>query len=326
MDSQHDILIVSPAAAGSRSGNRVTALRWQKLLGELGHRVSIGVTFRGQRADVLIALHARKSAASIDEFRARHPDRPIVVGLSGTDIYGDLPRDPVTSRSIDVADRLVALQPAALEQLSDEERVKARVIFQSVSIPDSVRHVEPQRHRWCVIGHIRPVKDPLTVIEACRRLPDDSPISVAHLGEILDDDLAPAIHEAQLEIPRYHWLGSRPRSETLRDLARSRGLIHPSRHEGGANVVGESIRLGRPVLASAIPGNLGLLGDDYPGTFPAGDSAALATLLARVDDDVEFWEKLRRAVLARAPLLTPDVEREAWRQLLASLGICETRG
>lgn len=321
VNSQHDILIVSPAAAGSRSGNRVTALRWQKLLGELGHRVSVAIEFRGQRADALIALHARRSAESIEAFHARHPDRPIVVGLSGTDIYGDHPRDPITSRSIAIADRLVALQPAALDRLSDEERPKARVIYQSVSIPDSLRHLEPQRHRWCVIGHIRPVKDPVTVIEACRRLPDDSPISVAHLGEILDEDLAPVIREAQLEIPRYHWLGSRPRGETLRFLARSRGLIHPSRHEGGANVIGEAIRIGRPVLASAIPGNLGLLGDDYPGTFPAGDPVALAELWARADADVEFWEKLRRAVLGRAPLLTPDAERDAWQQLLSSCGI-----
>ena len=63
------LLIVTPAPKGSRKGNRITADRWLRLLRELGHRVAIADEFRDQPCDVLIGLHARKSAASIWRFR-----------------------------------------------------------------------------------------------------------------------------------------------------------------------------------------------------------------------------------------------------------------
>ena len=57
-------------------------------------------------------------------------------------------------------------------------------------------------------------------------------------------------------------------------VARCRLLALTSRLEGGANVVSEAIASGVPVLSSYIAGSVGILGADYPGYFPVGDTDA----------------------------------------------------
>ena len=80
------VCLVTPAPKGSRKGNRVTAVRWAHLLRDLGHGVVIAERFEGQRCDILVALHALRSADSIRRYRAERPDAPLVVTLTGTDL------------------------------------------------------------------------------------------------------------------------------------------------------------------------------------------------------------------------------------------------
>jgi glycosyltransferase involved in cell wall biosynthesis len=96
-------------------------------------------------------------------------------------------------------------------------------------------------------------------------------------------------------------------------------MVLSSLSEGGANVISESIVAGVPILASRMEGNVGLLGADYPGYFPVGDTEALARLLRRIETDRAFVANLRRAIGRRAPLFRPEREIEAWRRLLAEL-------
>jgi glycosyltransferase involved in cell wall biosynthesis len=81
--------------------------------------------------------------------------------------------------------------------------------------------------------------------------------------------------------------------------------------EGGANVVSEAIRIGVPVLASRIPGNVGLLGAGYPGYFPPGDAAALAALLARAQADAGFYRRILRWMRRLRPMVAPRNEAAA---------------
>jgi hypothetical protein len=183
------IAIVTPAPRKSSSGNRVTALRWARALRRLGHRVRIGDSAAG--ADALIALHAVKSHAAVLAFRARAPSAPVIVALTGTDLYLALDRDPRARRSLHLADRIVVLQQRALAALSAEEREKARVIVQSASPA-----TKPERPGadWvgCVLAHLRAVKDPLRAAEAARRLPASSRLSVVHAGAPLEPELEAA--------------------------------------------------------------------------------------------------------------------------------------
>jgi hypothetical protein len=129
------IQIACPAPPGSRQGNRVTALRWARILRALGHRVRVGAADAAPPVDLLIALHARRSAPAVAAFRRRYPERPIIVALTGTDLYVDLARSAPARRSVALADRLVVLQAAAHRALPRAVRAKIRVIHQSVTVP-----------------------------------------------------------------------------------------------------------------------------------------------------------------------------------------------
>jgi putative glycosyltransferase (TIGR04348 family) len=313
------VCIVTPARRHTHLGNRVTAVRWGGHLRALGHQVSMTTAWEGEPADALVVLHARRSADSALRWRELRGAAPLVLALTGTDLYQDLPAGSAEAeRSIALADRLVVLQPLALAALPPAAAAKARVVLQGASPPRGVAPwAPPAPPRALVLAHLRAVKDPLLPAEAAGRLPPASRDEVVHLGAALDPD-APARAEAAAGA-RWRWGGQVAHGEALRRLAGAWLLVVPSRLEGGANVVSEAIACGVPVLGSRVDGTVGLLGEEYPGYFPPGDAAALAALLLRCEREPAFRERLRAEVLARAPLHAPAREREAWRALLAEL-------
>lgn len=313
------ICIVTPAPAGSLKGNRVTALRWARILRSLGHRVTLATDYQGQGCDLLVALHASKSHASICRFRAERPDDPLVLCLTGTDLYGDLGPGTPARQSLELASRLIVLQLEGVAELPKPLRARARVIYQSVPSP---RRQDPPRKdvfEVCVMGHLRPVKDPFRTALAARLLPADSRIRVLHLGGPLSDDMAEQARAEAAANPRYRWLGERPRGQALRLLGRCRLLSLTSHLEGGANVISEALAARVPVVSSRIAGSIGLLGADYPGYFPVGDTRALADLLHRAETDANFYNKLRAWCDRRRPLFEPARERQSWADLLREL-------
>jgi dimethylhistidine N-methyltransferase len=312
------ILIVTPARAGSRGGNRVTALRWARRLRELGHTVRLDEGLRAGAWDLLIALHARKSFGALRDFQARHPGVPTVVALTGTDLYQELAGSREAQEAVERATRLIVLQPLAIAALPEPVRWKARAIFQST--PELPR-LPPASDAFevCVIGHLRDVKDPLRAAAAARLLPAGSKIRILHAGEALSPELAARARAEMAENPRYRWLGPLSRVDALALLRRSRLLCLTSRLEGGANVVTEAIAASVPVLSTRIDGSLGLLGHDHPGYFPVGDTRALATLLERAEAEPAFLAALQASGARLRPELDPSHERAAFSALLAEL-------
>jgi putative glycosyltransferase (TIGR04348 family) len=310
--------IVTPAPAKSLYGNRVTAQRWARILRSLGHRVSIYQTYNEERIDLLIALHARRSFASIERFHREHPDSPIIVALTGTDLYRDINVSRRAQRSLDLASLIVVLQPAAVDELRPSWREKARVIYQSVG----ARKTSSRSRRTfnvCVIGHLRPVKDPFRAALAARRLAASSRVRVLQVGGAMTEQSAARAREEQRINPRYRWRGELPPSRVRRVLAESRVFVLSSRMEGGANALGEAIVAGVPVLASRIPGSVGLLGENYPGYFETGDTRRLAELLTQAETDPEFLDLLKESCLKLAPLFEPARETAAWAKLIAEV-------
>lgn len=310
------IRIFTPAPRGSRKGNRVTAERWASLLRELGHRVIVSADERARPADVFVALHARHGAAAVQRFSERYPGVPVVVALTGTDLYIDVPRGkPAALASLARADRLIVLQPGALAALSPALAAQARVVPQSV--PVVARRPAPRKRTFdvCVVGHLRNVKDPMRTALASRRLPPSSRVAVLHAGGVIEERFAAAVRDEMARNPRYRWLGELTRPATLRLIARSRALVISSRAEGGAHVVGEALVAGTPILASAVSGNVGMLGADYPGYFPVGDTGALTALLLRLEDEPAFVRELE----ARGRELAPTYHAERERAALAAL-------
>ncbi|MEM1177972.1 MAG: selenoneine biosynthesis selenosugar synthase SenB [Acidobacteriota bacterium] len=317
------ICMVSPAVR-SRRGNRVTASRWRAILRRLGHRVEIvhsddGRAVNASGYDLLVALHARKSFDAIQAFHRRRHGRLLVVTLTGTDLYGDLESSREAWKSLEWADRLIVLQPAGLERFPDALRDKTAVILQSAVASSSPVAKSRRTVDVCVVGHLRPVKDPFRAAEAARLLPEDSKIRVLHAGGALHPEMERRALAETASNPRYRWLGNLPPWKVRRLLKRCHAMVITSHMEGGANVVSEAIVAGTAVLSTRISGSLGMLGDDHPAYFDVGDTQALAALLRRLETDRALRHDLEARSRALAPRFHPDREVEAWKALLDGL-------
>ena len=313
------IALITPAPAQVHTGNRTTADRWAALLTELGHEVSVKKSWEGEECDLLIALHARRSSAAIQAFRQKYPLAPLVVALTGTDLYGNLENNAEAMRSLELASRIVVLQALGAEAVPQGVRPKVRVIYQSFALSSSPPRREESCFQVCQLAHLREVKDPLRVAYAVRELPASSRIEVKHAGAMLDADFAGQVEEEQRKNPRYQWLGPRSHEAAIDLLSRSHLLVLTSNREGGANVVSEAIAVGTPVISSLIPGSTGILGADYPGYFPVGDSAALRQQLLRAESDDGFYGNLQEWTARLQPLVSVARERESWGNLLSEL-------
>ena len=320
------VLIVSPASARENNGNWQTASRWAHAL-RTRHQVSVAAQCCADdyAPDLLIALHARRSAQSVAAFTKAWPGRPCIVVLTGTDLYRDIGICPEARASLELATRLVLLQPDGLALLSPAQRAKACVIYQSAPTVQPPSHGANRRHYdICMIGHLRAEKDPYTFMRASS-LVTSPKVRMLHIGGALDAILGQAATATQAVNARYQWLGNQPHSATRQRLARSHAMALCSLMEGGANVIIEAVTSGVPVLASDISGNRGMLGSDYAGYFPVGEAAALAQLIERSVEDPAFYALLRRQCDARAMLFAPEAERASLLDLVDNLFHTETK-
>jgi putative glycosyltransferase (TIGR04348 family) len=300
------VTIVTPYTAAANNGNWHTAARWASFLSR-AYRVAIEQSWSNAPCDLLIALHARRSAESIRRFAAAHPDRPLVVVLTGTDLYRDLADSQEARHSLELATRLVVLNDLGPRRLPHPVRSKTEVILQSARPLRAARR--PAQHlSIAVVGHLREEKNPRLVWALLRKLPENLPLHIRHVGDALDPDLEREARAAMHD-PRYCWLGGLSRARAREVIRTSHLLLHPSTMEGGAQAVIEAVTSHTAVLASGIDGNAGLLGQDYEGLFTENDADAACELVLRAARQPCFLERLRRQCTRRAPLFGPERER-----------------
>ncbi len=325
------VLIITPAPRGSRSGNRLTALRWAAHLRALGHRVVVRDAADAdatEPADLAVALHAEKSAAFVRARAGRDADPGLVLVMTGTDLYDHAELSAVSVESCARAARIVVLQPGAVERVPAAFRDRVRCIPQSAVAPRGAgaRGADDDRFLALSLAHVRPVKDPLLLARAARRAPEGSRLAVVLAGASADADLERAVRAESDANPRFTWIGPLTHGAALRRLATADVLVVSSRNEGGPAVVPEAIACGVPVLSTDMPAARALLGVDHPGLYPVGDDAALAALLSRVETDADFRARLVARSLALQPEVRPDLERRRIADLLAELRVGRAGG
>ena len=314
------VVLISPAVELANNGNWHTAHRWA---GFVSNYCDIALMQNWLSSDVtrsdaaMVALHARRSAPSIHAWAKKYPNQPLVVVLTGTDLYRDIAVDADAQHSLVAATHLVVLQDAGLEALPAKYRHKTRVIFQSA--PKLVPAKKSSRtFRAVMVGHLRDEKDPLTFMAAACA-PETRALYFDQIGDGLDPALAAAARNTAEKNLRYRWWGGLPRADTRQRIKRAHVLVNSSVMEGGAHVILEAVQSGTPVLASRISGNLGMLGPDYSGYFDVGNVSQLAGLLRQCAESPEFLAQLSAQCERRASLFSPDVERLEVLNMFAEL-------
>lgn len=313
------IHLITPAGASRLTGNQLSGARWVRILRDLGHRVSHTAVYQDTACDLLIALHARRSHDAVVKFSERYPERPLVVILTGTDLYRDIHVDRDARDSLDRATRLVVLQRMGLAELAPAARRKTAVIYQSAPPLIGSPGDPDKEFTVCVVGHLRPEKDPLRTAMASRSLPRTSKIKVLQIGRALVPSFGERARREEQRNARYRWLGELPHARTRRLLAQSHLLSLTSRMEGSSNALCEALASGVPVVASRISGLVGTLGSNYPGYFDLGDTASLTQLLNRAESDARFYRRLGAHCARRAYLVDPEREENAWRRLIEEI-------
>ena len=315
-----DVLIYSPFPHQTGQGNSVTADRTELILHKAGFSVlSEGGSYSGEDARCLVALNARRSAGVVAEFDKLHPGRQVIVIVTGSDInHPEMEEgESETRRTMARAHALVMLHQTDLERLPGDLQQKAVCIFPSVRLPDGMQHQPAQGDRFEAImaGNLRLVKNPQLAVEAARLLGDDSPVYINSYGDATGE-LAIEMNKSSAEVAHFQWCGKVGHAELLNKMARAHVLLNTSLFEGGANAICEAATIGLPVVASDIQGNVGMLGEDYPGLFPGGDARALADLLQRCAGSASFYADLKQWVKQRAALFDFTAESDAWISLV----------
>lgn len=311
------ISLITPALPHSRAGNRATAIRWKNILSELGHRVEVKTAFNGGQYDAMLALHAWRSAVSIQQFNNLYPDRPLIVALTGTDLYKFIRTHPEpTLHSIKAADALVTLHTLAYLAVPESYRNKISAIYQSAKPLQRNQKSNKRNFDVCVIGHLREEKDPLRAAYAVRKLPANSRIRIRQFGKAHVPKWVKRAQQEMRNNSRYQWFGEVPHWQVRKHYATADLMILSSKMEGGANVISEACVAGLPVVASNIAGSIGLLGKNYPGYFTVGDTGSLRELLLKAENDKPFLSKLQKACSAKAGQFTYAKEQHSWEKLL----------
>jgi putative glycosyltransferase (TIGR04348 family) len=302
------ITIITPALADAKNGNWQTAKRWLSYI-DKNYQSNLSKTLdtkavqkAGDLPDAIIALHARRSASEVHAFATS--GRPIAVVLTGTDLYGDTPSHPEVAQSLELATKIVVLQEDAIKLVPKKWHSKTRVIYQSAA----QRKPGPFRKNSfdiAFVAHLRPEKDPDTMLEGFQRcnIPN---VRLMHIGKL--DDYAHKYQNAAASDARILLKGLVDYTTARRLQGQCRVLAITSKMEGGANVIIEAITNGTPVIASRISGNVGMLGEDYPGYFELGNAEELSMLITRCASDQDFMNHLKTFADKRANRFLPATE------------------
>ena len=228
-----------------------------------------------------------------------------------------LASDPiVTQGSMDKADILICLHDQIKCTLPKRFQKKLFTIKQSAAPLYVHRKPSILYFDICVIGHLREEKDPFRTALAARLMPECSRLRVIHLGKAHTSQWRERGKAEMENNSRYIWKGEVPSWRVRQEYARTHLMVISSNQEGGANVVSEAIMAGVPIIASKIPGNTGLLGQDYPGYYPVQDEFELAKLLEHAETHPKFLRELYLNGRRLRKNFLPSKEAAQWRRII----------
>lgn len=225
-------------------------------------------------------------------------------------------------------ERLLAMRADRIAVISHHEHVRARDIgiaeAKIVEIPNGIAvdppMVEPaiwddSRLKLLFVGRLDRQKGVDVLLEAVRPLSDRIAVRIAGAAVVSRRDAAVPVP------PNVEMLGWLDRPQVMAQIYACDALVVPSRWEGFGLVALEAMRIGKPVIASAVGGLRDILGDGAHGiTVPPGDPVALCATLALIDRarlaDMAAKGQRRFATVFTADRMVADMDA-AYRDVLA---------
>lgn len=306
------LLIVVPAQDPA-TGNRVTAARLAAGLAARGHQAevcAIGADGAGLREAV--AATAPEAALLLHAWRSGAPwlagsfTLPFAVLLTGTDInhgLDDPEQGPVIAAVLARAGAILAQDPALVVRLKRQRRdlsERLHYLPPGITLGDQpfplAGRLPPGAARpllLCPAG-IRPVKGVVELLALCDPpAAAGIPFHLACCGPLLDAAYGELFQREIALRPWATWLGAVPPA-AMADLLRQADLVvSNSRSEGLPNALAEAATLGRPILASAIPGNAAVVSEGVNGRL-FRDAAQFRALLGALLTAPEQLQALSR--------------------------------
>ena len=325
------LLIVVPSQERA-TGNWVTATRLQLGLNRRGHLVAVAAT-TGDPAELRasVAGAAPELALLLHAWRSGRPwlesglALPYAVLLTGTDINAgihDPTQAPVIAAVLESAAAILLQDPASVARLRRDRPAQAQrthylppgIILGADPYPLRARLVPSAGELLCLCpAGIRPVKGVVELLAMCDPLVQEGRfLRLACCGPLLDDAYSRNFLAAVAARPWAEYLGVVPPPAMPAALRQADVVLSNSFSEGLPNVLAEAATLGRPIVASAIPGHLAVVADGVNGLLYA-DEAGFQTAVRRLLDEPGLLAALSR----------PDPQRFAPEHEAAALeAIC----
>jgi L-malate glycosyltransferase len=305
-------LLLAPTAPPRLTGNAVTVERISSLLAKAGvicRIVDLSATPAGALAeiarnfqpDLIHAFHAYK-AGPCGFALARDLAVPLLITMTGTDIYGDLESADTREEVLQVlgaSARITVFNTQARSVLfhCGIDRRTVSVVHQSVSLPANAETdwrerlgIDREAPVFLLLGGIRRIKDfsfALTALaESRKRFPT---LRLLIAGPVIEPE---EFAKIQTWCTGRSWvalLGEVPRREIRALFATGDVLINTSRSESESNAVLEAMSRGKIVIARDIPGNASLFGGDRRFLFR--DARELQDVIDHVLTDRRGWDR-----------------------------------
>lgn len=257
------------------------------------------------RPDIVHAFHAFKSGLVALEL-AQRLSTPLVITITGTDVHSDLyhsERREIVLSVLRAANAITTFATAIADELLEFDKslaTKTHIIPQGIWFPpqeiwDLRKHLSISADVPLLLlpANIRRVKRPMLAFEGVRLLRNlGFDAHILFVGEILETDEWKRLSEAIANCQWSHYLGSVPMERMVSVYLACDIVLNTSEHEGGmANALVEGMWLKRPILASAVAGNLSLVREKETGLI-FRDAEELAKKAARLLMDEDLRKRL----------------------------------
>ncbi|HIJ87096.1 MAG TPA: glycosyltransferase family 4 protein [Desulfuromonadales bacterium] len=332
------IALIAPYSIGPRRGNITTVSRISRLLRQAGAELLVlpadAVTAAEMEQQLtsftpqlLHGFHARY-CGGLTRHLAANFNVPSVLTFTGSDVYDPLLRKhPDTITAIEAASAVVCFHESEAAEVVRSFPLAAKkitVIAQSIEeLPVNSAVNFGFAHDAFVLllpAAFRLVKQIEFPLLALKSLADQLPaIRLVIAGGIIDQDYAATIRCLLDDAPFATWLGEIPREQMGALYTRADVVLNCSHSESMPNTLLEAMALGRPVLASDIPGNRTVVQHGDTGLL-YHDQESFRQCVIRLAMDAELRDGLGgRAAQYMRTSFSPQAETAAHLRLYHAL-------